>query len=590
MNRKAKIKKTTKEAVLKNSLRTQFQQGIHPFNILNKNRETIPAGFYKKFYDSYKIICAPISSKILKNIPYTFNELILKYPPLSPLSLQKELYWATSCIIERKDEIQNYLIMKNVLESAVLKGEYESAITILHNCIESFGYSFCFVELMGTLEYELGGKERYSQWMEELESEKGNTLNDLLLEIFNDRCDENLSIFAFYSKCENSFPRISNLKEWVPIYLEYRALGNIKNPLEDLPILLSREATSSLIDYYELLIDAIVWISYSPILKEFNRVALDTIDELIIVGINDHRLEKLKVFFSDEPKIEMVNNVSQPLQKLLYFIDSEDTNFYEDSLFLQEISSLLKECQIKGSTNTDALEQLIKIGLNFKSLDLGTALTNTAIKHLSYDDRNTVINLGTLLYSKNFIFEDIAAYPTEIGIKILHQKIDEQNNDANAFRAIINNDDYSIITPNVCHIWIGYYFLQKSRFIELEKLLDQISYFGGFWEREVDKIRILSLIEQNDLLSALNIINHWILKNPMYINEFPFKELFKNKKWKEFKSFDPVKVGLVAHYASEGVFSQEISFICKSSCRKFLNEYRDNLINVFQERDEFEKN
>jgi len=76
----------------------------------------------------------------------------------------------------------------------------------------------------------------------------------------------------------------------------YRALTHLANPEESLPIILSRELTSSLIDYYDAVIEALVVIANDASqLRHLKPDAIRVIDLLVNDGYSDHRLQKVRV-------------------------------------------------------------------------------------------------------------------------------------------------------------------------------------------------------------------------------------------------------------------------------------------------------
>ncbi|MCG9516831.1 hypothetical protein MCL26_17175 [Acinetobacter pittii] len=581
-----KKKKSVNLSKAKAAFRRDIAQGKDPISTLSDLRKKNSIGEYSDSISNFQLFGHFAAKSLFRLGPNTPNKLVVNNFPLEPLSLFNELHWSVYWLSNQSEKLNLYLATRSKLQSLILDSQFKEAIFILDNFIEENGWSLWAVELRCILEQKTNGMEGLAKWLEPLQKSSINTLNELLYEVFSDRCDETFSFYAFYSKCKNSFPRLSNSPPWVIPYLEYHAVGEVKKSREDLPKILSREITSSLIDYYEILIDTLVCIAHEEGFEDLKKTAYYVINKFLSYGIDDHRLDKMKFLFSDINDINLEiyngNNSDQDLIKSLCFSKNENENENELSSL---IIKLINECKELGNTAQNEIEQLIKIGISFKNLDFGQAVMN-AVCHFINNSIKFRLPVNILICNKGFKIEDITYYPFLIGVEILKKNFSDSNDPLINSLINISEDRFDdlFVTDNVLFLWVANYLYEIKQFDKLNLILNNLEKFGGFWRREVAKFRFVVSNDNNQTLDAIDLINEWLIINSRYINEFEVVKLFENKKWKDFRSLDPIKVGLISHNAYQATDIASIGYICKMACRSILiNGIRENINKIFEE-------
>jgi hypothetical protein len=124
----------------------------------------------------------------------------------------------------------------------------------------------------------------------------------------------------------------------------------------------------------------------------------------------------------------------------------------------------------------------------------------------------------------------------------------------------------------VLQIWIGRQFLRTHRYAAARVVGEALLDAGPQWQRHGAKLIMWSLIRGGGVGDSLEFAASWIQRDSEYVSELPFSELFSGRDWADFREFDPVLVGLVAHHAHVSTAKGRVGFICKMACRKFAME------------------
>lgn len=576
-------KKVMKQSKAKLAFRKAMSNSsFAPIDILSELRTQVSINEYKDSIHQFSIFGKPISSNLFKLGQSSAEYLICQYTHLKPLPLKNELHWAVQWLSPQLDALNIYVQTRNNIQDLILDDQFEQAIAVLDAFTERHGWSLWGIQIRCILEQNVNGMNGLAEWLKPLNLAAGNTLNGLIYAILSDRCDETFSFYAFFAKCRNSFPRLKNLGPWVIPYLEYHALTNASKLEETLPLILSKEITSSLIDYYEIFIDSLLYIEIDQNLHHLKPTAKTVISKLIESGIKDHRLNKLLNLFIDADKVDFVLSESkhEDFLKALNFSSAE--GFEEDHSLKSTVLGLLQESKKFGNTAQIQIDKLLKIGVGYKNLDVGQSIMNAAF-HFVNNFTGYKQCPNHFIFNEQFKLEDITSFPFEEGLKILKRQFGGTDNEV--INSIINlsegNFTDSKISKNVLFLWLAKYLYLSEQYENLDKLLNKLDVFGGFWSREVAKFRasVFNVKEQD--IEAIDLINNWVMQNPRYINEFDVAKIFENKKWTYFKKFNHFKVGLISHYAFQFTAIAGIGYICKMACFYILNSGMRNNINFF---------
>lgn len=576
-------KKVIKQSKAKLAFRKGQSSQIYPLNTLIDLRKNLSIGEYKDCINQFCIFGKIDATNLFRLGQAKPENLVCQYINLDPLPLKNELHWAVHWLSEQTEAINIYVATRSSIQNLILEDQFEQAIDTLDSFTEDYGWSLWSIEIRCVLEQTVNGMIGLTEWLTPLKIAAGNRLNGLIYEIINDRCDENFSFYAFYAKCRNSFPRLKNLGPWVIPYLEYHALAQANHTEETLPIILSKEITSSLIDYYEIVIDSLVYIAVDKNLLHLKSTAKIVILKLLECGIKDSRLNKLLNLFIDSEDVDFVldDSIEDNLLKSLNFSSNESIK--NDNTFKSMIIGLFKECEIHGNTAQIQIDKLIKLGVCYKNLDIGQVIINAACHFVNSSiGYNQTPNL--FIFNEKFKIEDITSFSFEEGIKILKRYI--VDNDNEIIKKIINLEEGNFkdikVSKNVLFLWLAKHLYSIEQYENLDKLLSELDKFGDFWSREVAKFRACILNTQGQVIESIDLINNWLIENPRYISEFDVTNIFENRKWRFFKELDFIKVGLISHHSYQATDIAGIGYICKMACRSILESgMRDNINSIF---------
>lgn len=283
-------------------------------------------------------IAAPAHHTIRLQRPKLYQDL-LYCSPISPVSLEREMVWATLWLTPVAHEINELCKTRDQLQDSFATGRLSEMLSLLDAFVQSQGWSMWAVELKLALVQQLRGSDAVRTLSSQLQLAGRNRASGLFALIFSDRNDEAFSFDSFQAKCDNSLARYE--EEWIRAYLPYRAMSTVRDPEQHFPIILSWDITSSIFDYYESVIELLQTIRQNPDLAKYQPLAINLIDSLIQVGIEDSRLGKIALGLdaspSRTPSIWTTPPLS-PIERLhmrLVDFSTEEPQVEEDNHFLR---------------------------------------------------------------------------------------------------------------------------------------------------------------------------------------------------------------------------------------------------------------
>jgi hypothetical protein len=493
---------------------------------------------------------------------------------LEPLPVANELFWAGHWLTGYAAQINRHRQVASEVQALLFGGELTSARAKLDLYVQKVGWSLWAVELRAALLQMAEGTNAQRAWLAELQAKTLNSIPGLLFQIFGDRNDDTFSYDAVYSKCMNSFPRFDSLAPWLVDYLKYRTLAHVEDPLTALPGVLSRDITSSLIDYYESVVDTLAYVAYDKRLEDLRPAASSLILTLLSDGYEDYRLRKMLLAL--DPILREVGSPyieAEPDEtfKVAYLRTPTKSN----SSLLDAVVGDLRQCQEKGTEAYDVVGKLLKWGLNLKGLDIGTALALSALQATARSLQETVLPFRTTFLSESVCVDDAAALSVKAGSTLLRAYLTQQGSDADLEGDKLwklSSWPWREVLPNAgpIHLWMAQRLLERNEFEELAELLLFLRGQGPYWERQCAKLDVVVQSRQGRVDEGIKLLDAWFRRNSTYAHEFPGDILFEGRKWNAFKGLDPVEVGLVAHYTFEATGFTSVGYICKMACRKFL--------------------
>lgn len=567
----------SREEIIRGRLRAAMRSNSTT-HVLSDLRYSTTSSNYRLSIRAFKRVASLEAGKLLCLGRKGLGELIWDIP-LAPVSLKSELAWASAWLAGQSAKINNYRCFVNELQGLVLAGDLGVAATRLDAFCTTKGWSLWAVELRLALEQQTNGTEAQKSLAAAWQATVPNKLVGLIVRVASDRNDATFSYDAFYWKCQESFPRITD--DGVPTYLLYRSLAHVDNPEKSLPLILSRELTSSLIDYYEAVIETLYVIASDEDSLAYLRLdAIRVIDSLTKDGCSDSRLQKIRVVLTGVVSHDVIG-VSEHNLPLIRLVSDACTarlrwNEIPSDLppFLQAVLGDIRQCQEVGIHAQEAITRLIKLGVNLKGLDIGASIALSAQYQTRDITSGVILPLAIIFIDSDWEPDDTVALNNDtidVLLKLLTQdSCCPMRIQAEDLVNVLNGQSVERIEigASLLYLWLGLQLVTKKRWSEASWLCNRLSTFGPFWHRQSAKIHLSALISEGKLESALDLSVQWLLKDPRYASEFPVERIFSSREWFEFADLDPVLVGLVSHHAHMASEDQDIFYICKMACRR----------------------
>ncbi len=570
----SKNREVTVRGRLKNAIRSGSA-----VNALSNLRSSTIASDYPMIVKSFKLV-APFEFKNLVSLGQINFRQLVYHPPLAPTSLGNELAWATAWLKGQSAKINDYRYFANQLQELVLAGDMDNASTRLDTFCSKNGWSLWAVELRLALEQQTKGTDAQKSLAEAWQSTAPNTVANLIAQIVSDRNDEMYTLDAFTWKCQNSFSRFT-YNIWMPYYLWYRSFSLVDNPEKSLPFILTRELTSCLIDYYEAVIESLHAITFhSKTLSHLKSNALQLSNSLINDGYSDHRLQKILISLTGNVSVitDKETESKSILNQLIFDACTARLRWNELpcdlSPFLHGVLADIKQCVEQGAQAQEEISRLIKLGINFKSLDFGVCIGNSTVYLTSDITSGAILPLPITMVIHDWKLEDIVALDDKTIRKLLESLAQDNycsiglSLQAKGFLSVLDGQWVGKlkIEGSSLFLWLGRQLIIQKRWDEVLLLCNSLAELGSFWYRQSKKIQLSAFINEEKLRNALELIVQWLLKDSSYAYEFPIADIFIDRKWLDFSKLDTVLVGLVSHHAYIATKDHNIHFICKKAC------------------------
>lgn len=527
---------------------------------------------------------APRSSPTLFALgPRSTSELVWSREALLPLPLENELLWAKHWLAGQAGRINSFRNIAAQLQELVLSGDLYEAKDQLDGYVHSSGWSLWAVELRAALLQLADGSAAQRAWLNELQTKAVNSIPGLLFQIFGDRNDDTFSYDAIYGKCKNSFPRFEPLAPWLVDYLNYRALSYVDDPMNGFPGILSRDISSSLIDYYESIIETLTHIESDADLISLRPTAAQLVSSLLGDGFQDHRLHKLSfaLYKTFPANTEIQEQPSAPYRTLY-----PGTSEFSGSQLPADIASSLRQCQNEGASAYELIGKMLKWGLNLRGLDIGPAVALFAIAVTSSIVQKRTLPISIALLSESICIDDITAFSEETSRHLVRAYLSQRGKHLDDNQLLMPSSwEFQSTLPIVglIHLWLAQLLLDAEQYEELSEVTDFLRDKTPYWERQCAKLDVAKFAKRGYLSEAIKLLEDWFRRDYRYALEFPSDILFTGRKWSSFKDMDPVEVGLVAHYEFEARGSAGVGYICKMACRKFMQtKMREGVSDEFE--------
>ena len=515
------------------------------------------------------------SSKVYEDL--TFN------PTMDPMSLADELVWAGVWLpyAAAKLNVHAELVAKS--QSLFSEGKDGELLELLSVHVKAYGWSFWAAELIFALTQAVRGDAELKSYAALLRDRASNRAASMFAVALSERNESTFPFESFRRKCLTTIPNFQ--ASWLRSYFPYRALCEIDDPLNDLPIILCSEITSSVFDYYEALLFTLTLIRNNSALEHLRQAAQQTTSALIRAGFKDFRLAKLSALQGVVSPIVLASSrvpSTQPPANLRAALLAHDVSWIGDKERVGvagRVEGHLKSRLTDSSKARLELATLERIGTNFRGLPIGSAILNKARLSLRANTSPGRIPMGIELILPTFDIVDIFAGAAPNARELLRNSTAEVSPTEEAENKVLLDilegrgpiSDFPLSGESL--IWIGYELVRDGRFTECAQIVKQIASRGGTCLRASIQLEIHLKVESGDLSGALLSAGNFLSIEPESASELHIEEIFEGRRWSDYRTLDPIDVGLVAHHAHAATGSSDIRFVCLMAFRKFyLNE------------------
>lgn len=572
------------DAILRQFLRETFRADRRVYEKLGPLKQmlqTRPASEFPRIIAAFKT-AAPNTYRNLTAMgtkrPW---DLVWSREAFPVLNLADALKLASLWLRGQSEKIKQFRAFTLQLEDLITSGKEVDALSQLDAFVKLKGWSLWAVEIRAALLQATGGTASQRAWLTELQEESTNSIPGLLFQVFGDRNDDTFSYEAVYGKCKTSFPRFDGLAPWLVDYLYFRALGYADDPRKAFSSILAREISSSLLDYYESIVECLTHLESDESLADLRPAGRQLIRELLEDGYVDARLSKMELILSDgEITPELVQSFPSPAW--LGYVSGEQEHTEALGKF-GEVCADLAEVRAQGAAAHDLVGKLLKWGVNYKLLDVGAAVAVSAL-YASTRIPNRPLPLSISVVHPNASLEDVAACGPATAMCILRSAFPNEfpHEPISMAEVLIAVGTEKLLTryPNVsmAHLWWATTLKNALCHDELKPLLAWLKQKGGLWARKATVIEVELLCSHGDLKGLLMTLEAWFRKDSKYAYEFNCEAIFDGRSWRIWKNLDPIEVGIVAHYAFAATGATSIAYICKMACRTYLESGRRNSV------------
>lgn len=547
---------------------------------------TRPASEFQRIIAAFKT-AAPSTHRNLTALGAKHPwDLIWQREPFPVLNLADTLKLAGLWLRGHSGKVNAFRVFSTQVETLITSGNELEALSQLDGFVKEKGWSLWAVEIRAALLQATGGTASQRAWLTELQEKVPNSIPGVLFQVFGDRNDDTFSYDAVYGKCQTSFPRFEGLAPWLVDYLYFRALGHVEDPRKAFASVLAREISSSLLDYYESIVECLTHLENDDSLADLRPVGRELIRELLNDGYVDTRLSKL-LFLLSEGSVEpvLVETSSTP-----GWLDNLAGNRVceEDRGKFGEICAVLTKLHDQGAAAYDLLGKLLKWGVNHKNLDVGAAIAASglyACTRMSVESLRLSISVSHASVS----LEDVAACRPATALSILRSAFPDRcpRDLGNVAEALVVVGTHELLsrypTVSMAHLWWALTLKNAARYEELKPLLTWLKQCGGLWARKATVIEVDVFGAQGNLEGVLETVEAWVRADFRHAYEFNCEAIFDGRGWRVWKTLDSVKVGIVAHYAFEATGVASIAYICKMACRTYLESgQRDSVVEEYE--------
>ncbi len=492
-----------------------------------------------------------------------------------PTTVTREFAFARLWLQDGAASINEFRATVADIQDALLVEDYDGALAQVVKHRHLYGWTVWGVELEFAIATISMSAKETRNYLSNLTDNASPRIASLFGQVVRDRNDPSVTIGGFIGKCLRSFPRVGIAVESQQ-YLLYRSHGYIQNFEEAPSVLLTADLANSLIDYYETLIDLcatmVVENLSSNIIEEIRLLS----EDLIQIGITDFRLKKINFAAGGKPQFSEFESCSNALEFILQKVSSFSTDKNEIfSPLITEIAEKIDLVQQEGSVAQQEISWLLKFGLNFRGLPIGSAVCGFAMKAANSIATEGVCSPWGQFASPRYRIEEILGLGIERSLQLIQNLAETPPNlelGAEAESLILasaNNFSVKGFDSPIILMWAIRQLAHRRNFEVAHVFISQLACLGPSGDRQATRLRILIALKEENILAALESAKNLLVQNGEYASDLPLKELFYRTKWSIYKGIDPVTVAIVAHWAFAVTGDSNARYICRMACRAF---------------------
>lgn len=577
--------------------KTKNKKQTNQFHQLAYYKSTKPPEFYDSIIQSFKVnVSNSAKCSLNAGLPNFYD--LLSHGVGDTTSIENEFKFAQCWLSGNAEIINKFRMFTNEIQDEILKSNFELAHTLIIDFRSTYGWSLWCFELEIALKTKIQPWNETRQFITSLIDAAPNKLSSLIAQIIRDRNDEAISVDSFFLKCKESFPKIGT-EEKLQSYLLYRSTSTLLNPEKIFPIILSYDINNSIIDFYETLIDQFSHIAISSGRENLKLIIKDITDSFFKEGFEDYRIRKINFLVNGDLNPNCTNfPVSNELNTLIELLRSNNLSLSckSESILHNELSEKIASVVMDGSSNQENITSLIKFGINFRGLPIGSAIGNFAATACNDISNESIYSPWIQFAIPTINIEDLLTIDSSNHIELIKNLTSfnlEFDTQVVANNLIVgsesNFNNWNQFHQPIITIWICAYLINNNapeNAIEISKELEKL---GKPWDRIARKLLIWAYVKNNEIEVALKLSLSGLIDG-IPPSELPLNNLIEDNKWSAFKDIDPISVAFVSHATYSSTHNTNARYICRMACRSFItSNQRNEIEKIWQKKSELER-
>lgn len=574
---------------LKIDLLDKYRIELNFFNFINntdnKGKHLIRANIerlYKiRLFKKY-IVYEPFPKTIIdlkhQNVPFS-----------AATNLNNAVYWEANVLKIFKRELKEFESLRHMFEINFVKGEFETAHSILEDIESKFGYSMWLIEnKMLLINYAEGFSELRKFVNAILDNDNINGVVKLLVDFTSNKIDSNMNSKQYEEYIKDKFKDLRNYKlnPQLMNYVSFRLNCSSIEPISSYFDVISFESDSSILDRYisfKQVAQQIDQEQYQDIFSESIDILNKYVDEVFLNNLHFFYNNQNNIINSDLDKdvnilLEHYTNAdyltsSKLSKKILdrypYIIEVceiyiksliRNSSLYPnvDNTFLNDILKNMYNILLKNDKSYESYLSLSKLLYSFSTHHWSATLYD--FLHNAYNDDNSdTIHKDIIIAKLNSIINT----PKKVEVFLTHNQGSKYLNQienmhgslktTQLFKALHNNltiqDIKNIKLPTIREkYYIAKYLKNNNQFESALALYDEI-----FETDDTDYIdiqnslkgKIRCLIELNRIDECISLISSQYIENNNLYKIFPISEIIQKMKLERIKVKDFLSLSIL---------------------------------------------